>query len=353
MDTNNQQSLGSTEYQLKKYLLLLATLVATVTYAAGLNPPGGSWLEDSPSPGGRRIAGDSILREINFRRYIVFYCFNAIAFAASLLLSLLLLFLHKDGGNTYLLLMLAVMLVDGLGLTGAYAAGGSHDRFTTVCAAVLVSGVSLYAVVAFLTYFARHPPGRAAARPPAAGKLGKKHEILLVLAIFAATNAYVAGLNPPGGFWRSTEEGHRAAGDPVLQGAHPRRYKAFFFCNTAAFAASLLAITLIMDYEKLDLEGKIIKPGVAALYGLIVTALLGLGGAYAAGSCRDSKHSAQVLLLLPVVAWISLQQVLVQVLRRINPKKLLPCTDEGEGCCGSLIKSFKNSRITRYTYVQY
>ena len=77
MDTNNQQSLGSTEYQLKKYLLLLATLVATVTYAAGLNPPGGSWLEDSPSPGGRRIAGDSILRQTNYRRYIVFYCFNA------------------------------------------------------------------------------------------------------------------------------------------------------------------------------------------------------------------------------------------------------------------------------------
>ena len=156
----DEQNLGSTtEYMLKKYLLMLATLVATVTYAAGLNPPGGSWLEDSPSPGGRRIAGDSILREINFNRYIVFYCFNAIAFAASLLLSLLLLFLHKDGGNTNLLLMLAVMLVDGLGLTGAYAAGGSHDRFTTVCAAVLVFGVSLYAVVAFLTYFARHPPG--------------------------------------------------------------------------------------------------------------------------------------------------------------------------------------------------
>ena len=74
MDTNNQQSLGSTEYQLKKYLLLLATLVATVTYAAGLNPPGGSWPEDSPpSPGGRRIAGDSILRQTNYQRYIVFY----------------------------------------------------------------------------------------------------------------------------------------------------------------------------------------------------------------------------------------------------------------------------------------
>ena len=89
-DTNKQQSLGSTEYQLKKYLLLLATLVATVTYAAGLNVPGGSWLEDSPSPGGhgQQVAGDSILRQTNYRRYIVFYYFNAIAFAASLLLRL-------------------------------------------------------------------------------------------------------------------------------------------------------------------------------------------------------------------------------------------------------------------------
>lgn len=49
-------------------------------------------------------------------------------------------------------------------------------------------------------------------------KLEKDYEILMVLAIFAATIAYVAGLNPHGGFWRSTKPGaHHAAGDPVLQ----------------------------------------------------------------------------------------------------------------------------------------
>ncbi|KAG2563780.1 hypothetical protein PVAP13_8KG337700 [Panicum virgatum] len=228
MDTNNQQSLGSTEYQLKKYLLLLATLVATVTYAAGL------------LAGGLAVAG----RAADRRRL------HPPGDQLQALHRLLLLQRHRLRG------VAPAQPPPPLPAQGrrqhlpAPHAGGDARRRARPHGGLrrrrqprqvhhrlrrrLVSGVSLYAVVAFLTYFARHPPGRAAARPPAAGKLGKKHEILLVLAIFAATNAYVAGLNPPGGFWRSTEEGHRAAGDPVLQGAHPRRYKAFFFCNTAA-----------------------------------------------------------------------------------------------------------------------
>ncbi|CAL4979247.1 unnamed protein product [Urochloa decumbens] len=381
---------GLTKYhhQLKKYLLLAATLVATVTYVAGLNLPGGSWLEDSP---GGQLASDSILRETNFRRYIVFYYFNAISFAASILLSLLVLFLQKDGSNNFLLLIMTVMVVDLLGLMGAYAAGSSHDTFNTVCASVMAAVVSLYAAVFYVSAVARHPPelrhfctpgppaeeegeesapgagGPSILPPPplpatatattpaglhgtdqASGegddkKPGKKHEILLVLAIFAATVTYVAGLNPPGGFWR--QEGRGAVGHPVLQGSHPNRYKAFFFCNTTAFATSLLAIMLAVDYEKLDLDGSINRSAVA-LYGLIITALLGLGGAYAAGSCRDKRHSAYVLLLLLLVAaWISLQQALV-LLRRRNPC-IGSTQEEPQGCCTSLIKSFKDSKFVR------
>lgn len=50
----NKKSASSMEYQLKEYLLLLATLVATVTYAAGLNLPGGVWQEDTH---GEHLAG--------------------------------------------------------------------------------------------------------------------------------------------------------------------------------------------------------------------------------------------------------------------------------------------------------
>ncbi|RLM69992.1 uncharacterized protein C2845_PM17G01380 [Panicum miliaceum] len=293
------------EYQLKKYLLLLATLVATVTYAAGLNPPGGSWLEDDTSSGGHwHLAGDSILRKTNYTRYIVFYCFNAISFAASLIVSLLLLLLHQGDRGWLLKLTRAVMMVDLVGLMGAYAAGGSHDKFTTICASVLVGGTSAYLIfVVPIFIFKKGQPSSHNG-----DEEQSKHEMLLVLAIFAATIAYVAGLNPPGGFWRSMqEEGHQhTAGDPVLQGLHPIRYKFFFFSNTAAFVASLLAITFTALYDKFD-----IKAVKVPLYVLIITAILGLGGAYAAGSCRDSKHTAYVLaLIVPVLGCIVLQLLL-------------------------------------------
>ncbi|TKW01994.1 hypothetical protein SEVIR_8G215332v4 [Setaria viridis] len=283
------------EYQLKKYLLLLATLVATVTYAAGLNPPGGSWLEDTPAKG--QLAGDSILRETNYIRYIVFYCFNAISFAASVVVSLLLLLLHRDDQGSWLLkLTRAVMVVDLLGLMGAYAAGGSQDKFTTICAAVLVGGTFAGVVFAVPKLFTRQERGELVDNDL------EKHEIVMVLAIFVATIAYVAGLNPPGGFWRGTE----AAGEPMLQGLHPIRYKFFFFSNTTAFITSLLAITITVHCEKFHL-----KDIEVPLYGLIITAILGLGGAYATGSCRDSRHTIYVLaLIVPVLVCIFLQRVL-------------------------------------------
>ncbi|KAJ1276545.1 hypothetical protein BS78_05G222100 [Paspalum vaginatum] len=300
---------SSMEYQLKKYLLLLATLVATVTYAAGLNPPGGSWLEDDAS--GQRLAGDSILRDTNYMRYLVFYCFNAISFAASLVVSLLLLLLHRGEGSL-LKLTRAVMVIDLLALMGAYAAGGSHDAFTTVCASVLVAAASAYVILVvpnLSTAASKDTP-----QPSDDKEEFEKHEILLLLAIFVATVAYVAGLNPPGGFWRSTQQqGSRrhAAGNPVLQGLHPVRYKFFFFSNTAAFITSLLAITITVHYDKLNIIKRSITLVKVALYGLVVTAILGLGGAYAAGSCRDSKHTTYVLsLVAPVLVCIFLQRVL-------------------------------------------
>ncbi|CAN6373190.1 unnamed protein product [Urochloa humidicola] len=317
----------SMEYVLQKYLLLLATLVATVTYAAGLNLPGGSWPEDSPAEG--RRAGDSILRATNYTRYIVFYSFNAISFAASLVVGLLLLVLRRERTPWYLLWpMQVVMVVDLLGLVGAYAAGSSHDRFTTACAAaLLVTGVAAYAAISFLSFVVvtRYPGlGRTSSvvsrdRDPAAGAAlaESEREILLVLAIFAATIAYVAGLNPPGGFWRSASGDH-AAGDPVLQSLHPRRYRAFFFCNTTAFIASLLAIMIVVDHRRkfnLNLKVKLLgsfSVRYVALYGFIFIALVGLGGAYAAGSCRDSRHTIYVLsLVTPVAACIFLLPLLV------------------------------------------
>uniref|UniRef100_J3N6W4 PGG domain-containing protein n=1 Tax=Oryza brachyantha TaxID=4533 RepID=J3N6W4_ORYBR len=148
-------------------------------------------------------------------------------------------------------------------------------------------------------------------------KLDDEHEILLLLAIFAATIAYVAGMYPPGGFWRSTAGGV-VAGDPVLQGAHPNRYMAFFVCNSAAFAASLLAIISILAYTKLSDLTRRAAAVKAALYTFVVAAVLGLGGASAAGSCRDGKHTAYVAcLVFPVLAYIV---ILYVAFRNRNPR---------------------------------
>ncbi|XP_066342177.1 uncharacterized protein [Miscanthus floridulus] len=323
---------GSTEYDLKKCLLLLATLVATVTYAAGLNLPGGSWLADTPEG---QLVGDSILRHTNYTRYIVFYYFNAISFAASLLVGLLLLIVHQDdqrlGNRLLLYLVRFIMMVDMLGLMGAYGAGSSHDDFTTRCGAcLLASGIFAYAI-AWLTVKKSLPSSSSS---EAAGRrqkqtITRRREIQLVLAVFAATDAYVAGLNPPGSFWRSTEEGHHTAGDPVLQRLHPTRYKAFFFFNTTAFVASLLVVMLIVTFHKRQkqLEERFeLRKRQLALYGPIVIALLGLGGAYISGSCRDSKHTAYIVLLLVLVA--AAISTLLLVAQKYKPA----CVDTGSRC---------------------
>ena len=79
------------EYSLRKYLLLLATIVATITYAAGFNPPGGVWQEGSNDDG--QLAGDPIIRYTHHHRYLAFFYCNATAFAASLVVIVLILIL--------------------------------------------------------------------------------------------------------------------------------------------------------------------------------------------------------------------------------------------------------------------
>jgi hypothetical protein len=318
---NNHSSRSSPEYQLREYLLLLATLVATVTYVAGLNLPGGAWQDTQD---GHR-AGDPILRDAHYPRYVTFYYCNATAFAASLVVSLLLLVL--DGTNTgWEALLRVVMVLDLLGLMGAYAAGSCRDLFTTIYTSVLGFAVFAYIMLTFFIFTYYRHRGKALVLT---NKLGENdtekqdarrkqcedtsaerdeqllHEVLMLLATFAVTITYVAGLNPPGGFWGDTKTGgpHHVS-DPVLQDHYSRRYNAFFVCNTTAFASSLLIIILLLD-KKLSRN---ISMRFVALYGLIVTALLGLMGAYAAGSCRELDDTTYVICLIgAVLGYIFLQ----------------------------------------------
>uniref|UniRef100_A0A0D9WPF5 PGG domain-containing protein n=1 Tax=Leersia perrieri TaxID=77586 RepID=A0A0D9WPF5_9ORYZ len=327
-NTSNQPS--SSEYQLKNYLLLLATLVATVTYGAGLNLPGGFWQETHEG----HFAGDPILPGNHYQQYIMFYYCNATAFAASLVICLLLLVLDEKSTHCAAALRI-VMVFDLLGLMGAYAAGSCRDEFTTIYSSVIMSMVFAYIGPSFFTYAMSKlqkdkNPGKKNKDPselkdtekqkedPGEHKREELHEVLMLLATFAITITYVAGLNPPGGFWGSTKDGHRVS-NPILQNINSRRYKAFFLCNTTAFVASLLIIMLLLDKRVNKVQMSL---QFGELYGSIVVALFGLIGAYAAGSCREADDTIYVIcLIVAILAYIFLQVAITKVIDK-RPKNV-------------------------------
>ncbi|KAF7086992.1 hypothetical protein CFC21_090220 [Triticum aestivum] len=82
--TTNSISEKKNQQDFRAWLLLLTSLVATVTFTAGLAPPGGFW--DADDRANRHIAGTSIMRDKFPRMYLVFYYSNTTAFFASLMI---------------------------------------------------------------------------------------------------------------------------------------------------------------------------------------------------------------------------------------------------------------------------
>ncbi|RLN12676.1 hypothetical protein C2845_PM09G11110 [Panicum miliaceum] len=337
----------------RSFLLVLATLAATVTYTAGLSPPGGFWPDDKPN----HLAGDPVLEDHYPRRFKAFLVCNATSFAGSLVIVIMLLSNtavdHVVKSNALRL----CVLVSLFGLMGAYAAGSCREVRTSIYVFSLVGEVLLYLVLQWIEPVVTKPEcveksigwmrkkktellqklgsfimkgngnpddGKhtTLSRPntqhlsnnsissnfsDAKDDLQKLHTYLLLLGILAATVTYQAGLNPPGGFWADTADGH-IAGDPILEAMHPRRYKSFFYCNATAFVASLVIITL--------LQSKLITVGAMKRH-ILQTAmtldLFGLMGAYAAGSSRKFSTSVYVFVLVLLVFTYVVLHVLLSV----------------------------------------
>ncbi|VAI62332.1 unnamed protein product [Triticum turgidum subsp. durum] len=334
------------EYSLRKYLLLLAALVVTVTYAAGFSPPGGVWQTAHDG----QPAGDPIIRGTHYRRYLAFFYCNATAFAASLVVIVLILILavrhdKKGKDSRWVVVPLRlVMVLDLLSLMGAYGAGTCQDKVCIVYSAVLVAAVFLYiAVLKMMDWWGPDnksgsgcdgtmstapnrnsnfdgvmstpnpdsDPGTISSPvrdsdPNVREEEDRKREalkklkaderlrkVLMLLATFAVSITYVAGLSTPGGFWDTTGISYRP-GDAILKDRHRPRLTVFLLCNTTSFVASLLIIMLlIIDGKKLREK----KARSLVLYGFIVVALVSLVGAYTAGSCRETKTTIYVVSL--------------------------------------------------------
>ncbi|CAO2142947.1 unnamed protein product [Urochloa humidicola] len=320
----------------------MATVVATLTYGAVFNPPGGVW----PETDAGHLAGDPIIRDLHNRRYQVFFYCNATAFASSLVAIVLILLvsalqLHDSieaaMWRLTLLPLRLVMVLDLFSLLGAYAAGTCRDAVTTVYSSLLVCGVVAYLMVQ--TVLAATSDKHSISSddvPDDSETLGERpREVLMLLVTFAVSVTYASGLSTPGGFWDGSQAG-RAAGDAILQDYHRARLLTFFLCNTTAFVASLVIILLLLD-KRLRAN---VSVRTVELYGCIVVALAGLVAAYVAGSTRDAETTAYVVVLVLFVLGYMLFQVFfaLHVVEAIKKSNLCRCIyAAASGCLQAIL----------------
>ncbi|CAD6339508.1 unnamed protein product [Miscanthus lutarioriparius] len=310
--SNNFSDAKDDIQKLRTYLLLLGILAATVTYQAGLNPPGGFW-DDG------HIAGDPILETMHPRRYKVFFYCNATAFVASLVIITLLQSQLITVSAMKRHILQTAMTLDLFGLMGAYAAGSSRMFLTSLYVFVLVLLVFTYVVIHVLLSLAlkrRLRRDDAVENEDEEKDLEKRRKFLMLLAILAASITYQAGISPPGGFW-SDSNGHQA-GDPVFHDEFPTRYRIFFYFNATAFMASLVVIMLLVS-KRLCHKGL----EVYALHTCVLVDLISLLGAFAAGSCRKVSTSVYVILVVVAVSVYVMIQVVVLTFAKDKVNNLL------------------------------
>ncbi|WVZ65973.1 hypothetical protein U9M48_015253, partial [Paspalum notatum var. saurae] len=358
---NNENADGDrTDEHLKKsrtYLLLLAILAVSLTYQSGLNPPGGFWSteEDNNMTGGPilndkhhrpyHLPGDPILEDSHHRRYIAFFYLNAVAFVASLVMIIMLLNRRMSNKVIKRYALQTVMIVDLLALTGSYVMGSCRKTRNSIYISLLVFLVLAYVSIHVL--IAIHViPKRckdAAAKklenfscryiwtnqiPPVHKQRGdakdkdcelgrnemgdaidkvweRRRNLLLTIAILAATVTYQAGMNPPGGVWSDDTAVSGIPGDPILQHNNSKRYDVFYYSNSLSFVSSVVITILLVN--KASCEHGIKS---YALRVCLVVGLVGLLIAYSAGSCRKAKDSIYLIIIAAAV----LSSLVIQVL---------------------------------------
>ncbi|CAL5038122.1 unnamed protein product [Urochloa decumbens] len=313
-------------WRLRKYLLLLGTLAVSVTYSAGLTPPGGFWSKNTKIGRDRHYAGDPVLRALFFPRHEVFFYCNATAFAASLVLIILLLSKNVTRQKLWLRSMQLTMILDLFSLMGAYAAGSCRAVKSSIYIWVLVFAVFVYIMIHILVFITVVPKfvsekrfvpkwlkGKAQSvrhwilskcdlyksqrNRPQEKDLEEARKFILMLVTFAATVTYQAGLSPPGGFWAENEQ-NKIPATSMLRSKNLARYNTFVIFNSTSFVASLVTIILLLSPE---LSGHGIRSKAVTV--CVVVDILGLIGAYAAGSCR-SIATTVCAILIAVAVWI-------------------------------------------------
>ncbi|BAS97275.1 uncharacterized protein [Oryza sativa Japonica Group] len=131
--------------EMRGWLMVVATVAASVTYQAGLNPPGGFWQDNLGGRGGHR-AGNPVLRDSVAARYQAFYYLNSTSFVTSLVIIVLLMSKRFYETKAKVVALLLTTFADLAGLVGAYIAGST--RYMSSCIYVIViAGVAFLCVI--------------------------------------------------------------------------------------------------------------------------------------------------------------------------------------------------------------
>ncbi|XP_062227592.1 uncharacterized protein LOC133925859 [Phragmites australis] len=131
--------------EMRGWLIVLATLAASVTYQAGLNPPGGFWQDDK----NQHVPGNPVLHDGRLvKRYLTFYYFNATAFATSLVIIILLLNERFYKSEAKVAALTLTTMVDLMSLVGAYIAGSTRDMPNSIY--IIVLTCFLFVVVIYI-----------------------------------------------------------------------------------------------------------------------------------------------------------------------------------------------------------
>lgn len=134
--------------------MVLATLTASITWTAALNPPGGFWQDDDAAKG--YVAGSSVFRAKNRGTYTLFAFFNTASFMSSLSL-LVLLSINWLFRRTNLVVFSVLVSVDLVAMLLTFLLGSSVTVKPHLVDTVIIIASALVLIIFLALQIMRRP----------------------------------------------------------------------------------------------------------------------------------------------------------------------------------------------------